>query len=310
VFLGAPSVPVMVECARAAESCGYESAWMAETRITRDGFVPLAAIGAATRSLQLGTGIVNVFTRGAVASALGFATLEEIAPGRIILGLGTGSPKVLEAQGLTFERPLTRLREHALAIRRLLAGEAVSLHGRTLRLEAAQLEAPPGRRLALYLGVTGPRALALAGEIADGVLLNAFMPVDYVERARERVAAGARTAGRPLAQIDIGAMLVVSVADEGRAARDAVRPLVAAYLQGFPNIARETGTGPALLEDILARGAAAVPDELLARLVVAGTPAECRQRIEAYRAAGVHLPIYTFIGDVQQGIETLAPVVA
>ncbi|MFQ5426830.1 MAG: LLM class flavin-dependent oxidoreductase, partial [Gaiellales bacterium] len=140
LFAGAPRVPEMVRLARRAEQAGYESVWMAETRMTRDGFTPLAAIGAATERIRLGTGIVNVYTRGAVVLAVSFATLDEIAPGRTIVGLGPGSPLVLGPQGFEWDRPLRRLREYSEVMRPLLRGEPVDYDGDTIRLEGALIE--------------------------------------------------------------------------------------------------------------------------------------------------------------------------
>ena len=129
LFLGAPAVPEMVSIAQRAEAAGFESAWVAETRLTRDAMTPAAAIALGTERLRVGTGIVNVYTRNPVLLALTFATLDEIAPGRIVMGLGAGSPLVLAPQGITFDRPLTRLREYCEVIPRLLAGEAVTTAG-------------------------------------------------------------------------------------------------------------------------------------------------------------------------------------
>lgn len=307
VFLGGPTVPRMVELARHAERRGFDSVWVAETRLTRDGFVPLATIATSTTRIRLGTGIVNVYTRGPVLIASSFATLEEVAPQRTIIGLGPGSPRILAAQGIEFVKPITRLREYVLVIRQLLAGECVTFEGQTIRLEEARLEAPPSRSLPIYLGVTGPRALEVAGEIADGVLLNAFLPVEYVKRALIKIATGAARGQRRIEDIEIAAMLVVSMdVDESRA-RDRIRPLVATYLSNFPNIARETGLDEATLRQIQILGADGVTEEVLDHLIVAGTPEQCRRRIESYCEAGIQLPILAAIDNFAETIDMLGP---
>ena len=247
-LLGAPSVPEMVTLAQVAERCGYESVWVAETRIMRDAIVPCAAIAAATSRLKVATGIVNVYTRGPVLTAISFVSLEELAPGRIIMGLGPGSPLVLEPQGYGFDKPVTRLRETIDVVQRLHRGERVDFTGKTMELHGAQLEARlPREHIPLYLGVTGPRALELAGETADGVMLNAFMPTTYVQRAIERVSAGARRADRDLGDIDIAGAVVVSMDEDAAAARDRARAFIAMYLSLFPNLARETQLPDALI---------------------------------------------------------------
>ena len=140
MFVGAPRVPEMVALARRAEERRFESVWMAETRMTRDGFVPLAAMAAATSRIRLGTGIVNVYTRGPVVLAISFAALEETAPGRVTVGLGAGSPLVLAPQGVAWEKPVARLREYCEVIRPLLRGEPVTYHGEFVTLTDAQIQ--------------------------------------------------------------------------------------------------------------------------------------------------------------------------
>src|SRR3569833_912190 len=99
LFTGVPAIPEMVSLAQRAEGAGFESIWIAETRLTRDAFVPAAAIAQATERVRIGTGIVNVYTRNPVVLAISFLGLQELAPGRILMGLGTGSPGVLAPQG-------------------------------------------------------------------------------------------------------------------------------------------------------------------------------------------------------------------
>ena len=314
-FLGAPRVPEMVELAQRAEEAGCESVWIAETRVTRDGFVPAGAIAARTSRIGIGTGIVNVFTRGPVLSAISFATLDEASHGRAIAGLGPGSPLVLAAQGQPFDKPLTRLREYVEVLRRLLRGERFDYAGQTVRLEAIQLEFEPYRRdIPVHLGVTGPKALELAGEIADGAMLNGFLPPAYVRRARERIAAGAARAGRDPAAIDVSMALITAVDDDGQAARDAARPFVTMYMTRMPNIAAEMGFDGEQLDQVRAAVAAGgieaglpyVSDAMVTAVTVAGTPEECRARIADYRAAGVGLPILFPLGDLRRAIALMA----
>jgi 5,10-methylenetetrahydromethanopterin reductase len=306
LFVGAPSVPEIVELTRRAEAAGFDTAWMAETRMTRDGFVPMAAMAAATSRIRVGSGIVNVYTRNPVVLAISFVGLEELAPGRILLGLGTGSPNVLAPQGITFDRPLTRLREYCEVIPRLIAGERVSYEGETVRLAGAQIEdllaggdGGPRARIPLWLGVTGPRAMEWAGEVADGVLMNACLPVEYVHRSRELLARGARRAGRDPEAIEVQMAVPTCVMHDSAAAKRGAARFVALYLSLFPNIARETGVDDAALERLrstfgergLESAAELVGDDLVDRLAVAGTPAECRARLDEYRAAGVAVPV-------------------
>lgn len=308
LFVGAPSVPEIVELARRCEARGFDSVWMAETRMTRDSFVPMAAIAAATDRIRVGSGIVNVYTRGAVVLAISFIGLEELAPGRILMGLGTGSPLVLRPQGIEFEKPLTRLREYCEVIPRLVRGEEVTYEGETIRLEGARVEdllserggvGGPRTRLPLWLGVTGPRALDYSGEVADGVMLNTCLPVEYVRRAVERIREGARRAGRNPDDVEIAMANATAPHEDSSAGKRVAARFISLYLSLFPNIAKETGlderTLAAIREAFQARGLEAaselVGDDVVDRLTVAGSVEECRGRLDEYRAAGVQLPI-------------------
>jgi 5,10-methylenetetrahydromethanopterin reductase len=322
LFAGAPRVPEMVALARRAEAKGFDSVWMAETRMTRDGFVPLAAMATATSRIRLGTGIVNVYTRGAVVMAISFATLAELAPGRTIVGLGPGSPKVLAPQGYPWERPLTRLREYTDVMRPLLRGEAVTYEGRTVQLDGAQIEdvlAGEGGSigagdLPIWFGVTGMRAVELAGEQADGVLYNVGLPTAYVERARAALEAGAARSGRDPDRIETGMGIVTSPHHDSATGRERAHRFLSLYLSLFPNIAQETGLDAELLEATRAAfhdggvGAAVrvLPEWVVDVLGAAGTPAECQERLDAYRAAGIDVPVLIALDDsLPLAIDTL-----
>src|SRR4051794_40461274 len=129
---GEPSVPEMMATASQAEQFGYESIWLTETRFTRDAITTASAVATATRTARIATAVINPFTRGAVLTAVTAATLDEVCAGRFMLGIGPGSPTVLERQGIRFNQPLARLRETVHVVRRLLQGEEVSFTGETM----------------------------------------------------------------------------------------------------------------------------------------------------------------------------------
>lgn len=324
IFVGAPNVPEMVRLAQGAEARGFDSVWVAETRMTRDAFVPLAAIAQATERVRLGSGIINAYTRNPVVIAISFIGLEELAPGRVVMGLGCGSPLVLAPQGIAFEKPLTRLREYCDVIPRLIRGEGVTYDGETVRLEGAQVEdllsrvaAPGGPRtsIPLCIGATGPRALEYAGEVADAVMLNISLPTDYVRDAVERIAEGARRAGRDPEEIEISMVVATCPHERSEEGKRLAARFVALYLSLFPNLARETRVDDARIQAVRAAfnesglGAAAdqVGEEIVDYLAAAGTPDECRARLDEYRAAGVRVPILAPLeGSMQLAIDVLA----
>ena len=308
LFVGAPSVPEIVELAKRAEARGFDSVWMAETRMTRDAFVPIAAMAAATERIRVGSGIVNVYTRGPVVIAISFIGLEELAPGRILMGLGTGSPLVLAPQGISFHKPLTRLREYCEVIPRLIRGEEVTYQGETVQLEGAQVEdllaksgtlGGPRTKLPLWLGVTGPKALEYAGGVADGVMLNTCLPTDYVREAVALIDRGARRAGRSIEEIEIAMANATAPHESSTEGKRVAARFIALYLSLFPNVARATGVDETRLaamrkafeERGLDAAAELIGDDIVDRLTVAGTVDECRARLDDYRAAGVQVPI-------------------
>jgi 5,10-methylenetetrahydromethanopterin reductase len=322
-FNGGPTTST-VELAVRAEKQGFDAVWIAETRLTRDAIVPIAAVAAATRTVRIGTGILPVYTRGAALLAITFLSLDELAPGRVLMGLGTGSPRVLAQQGYEVERPLTRLREYCEVIPRLIRGEDVTYEGKEVRLAGARVEdvlseanliAEPQRRIPLWLGVTGPKALEYAGQVADGILMNACLPASYVASRGEFVQAGARRAGRGLDEIERAMVILVSPhADSSVGKRRAAR-FIALYLSLFPNIARETGLPrsdvTSIRETFHAGGLDAatdrVGDEIVDLLAAAGTVTECRTRLNEYREAGVQLPVLLPVeGSMELAMSSLA----
>lgn len=295
-FLGGPDLQALVEAGQAAERAGFDSLWHAETRITRDSVTALTAWALSTSRVRVGSAAVNVHTRGAVLTAITWAALSEAAPGRVVLGIGPGSPGPLAQQGYPFDHPVSRLREFVAAVRATWNDPSpISRAGRFVNLASLDPEVRPPAPVPIYLCVTGPRALECAGEIADGVILNAFMPISYTRRARSRLDRGTPCGFRG----EVGQALVVAVADSLAEAAARVRPVLAGYLVHFPNLAAETGLDPEFLSWLRARAAAGgleatfgeLPDRLVSEHALVGTEADCRERLEDYRAAGLELAV-------------------
>jgi 5,10-methylenetetrahydromethanopterin reductase len=295
----------MMALAKRAEDLGFESVWLTETRFTRDAITTSAAVAAATKRVRIGTAVTNPFTRGAVLTAVTFATLDELAEGRLVFGFGPGSPHILRRQGFGFDLPLTRMREHIDVVRQLLTGERVSYAGQTVNVENVALDFAPYRpSIPLYLGVTGPKALETAAEIADGVILNGFVSAEYSKRAVERLRTRAAQAGRAHGDLEISSWLMTSADRDSAKAKAAVRPMVATYLANFPNIAQESGLPVELLDTIgrvfadggVTEAAKHVDDDVVTLLSCAGTPDEVLELVQARRKVGVDLPILGILG--------------
>lgn len=312
-FLGYPDLRSLVEAGRAAEAAGFESAWVAETRLTRDAVTGVAALLLATTRIRVGSAAINVFTRGAGLIAVTWATLAEAAPGRALLGLGVGSETPLAQQGYTVNHQLGRLGEMVEGVRAAWAGEVpITRHGAYVQFRDLMLEVRPVPPPAVYLCVSGPRALTLAGRIADGVVLDAFLQPTFALHARSLLDAGAREQSF---RGELAGAVVVSLAPNREDAAAAVRPLLANYLVNFPELARVSGVDPELVALLRSEAAAGgmeaasrlVPDELVAAHALCGPPAACRDRLAKYRAAGYELPIlFPLPGCLNECIAELA----
>lgn len=323
LFTGAPAVPEMVRLAQRAEQKGFESIWVAETRMTRDAFVPAAAIAQATEHVRIGTGIVNVYTRNPVTLAISFLSLNELAPGRTLLGLGAGSPRVLAPQGIPFHKPLTRLREYCDVIPRLMCGETVSYDGAAVKLDEAKIEdvlSTGGQgllaQMPLYLAATGPKAVRYAGTVADGILMNVCLSTAYVADKLELLEAGANEAGRSLADIEVAMGILSCPNEDEEAGRADARRFIALYLGTMPNIAKETGLDRRTIEDVantlagegLDAAEKLVPEGAIDTLAAAGTPEQCRKRLNEYRTAGIDLTVLAPVeGTLEAAIDLLSP---
>lgn len=325
-FVHQPPEPLQGTYVRLAEDRGFESAWALESRLMRDGITPLTSWATRTNRMQLGTAMINPFTRTPTLMAQTFATLDEISNERSILGIGAANQMLVEDfHGETFERPLTRTRETIEAFRELLTGDPVDYDGETVSIKGASLDFdPPRTEVPVYMGVTGPRMLRLAGAIADGVVLNAFVSEGYVENAMALIEEGAADAGRD--RPDVGMVPVFSIDDDGHSAKETVKPLLAEYVCNLPGLedARRNVGDPLLeredvrteimdpvRESIESDGIEAagehIPDDFVPDLAAAGTPAECVERLDGYFDLGLDFLVPSFMGEnYGYGIETIA----
>jgi 5,10-methylenetetrahydromethanopterin reductase len=274
--------------ARAAERAGLGSLWVIEDYFHPGAYALAAAAAAVTERLVIGLGVVNPYTRHPALVAMETAALAGIAPGRVVLGLGSSNRKWIEAQmAIPFKTPLRGLREGVQIVRRLLDGQRVTCTGEVFSVHDIALEAPPPAPVPILLGVKGPRALALAAEVADGVHCSILASPAHVRRVR------ATTASRQ--DFRVIAYVPVAVSDDGAQARAWMRPLLARYLGALhgQSILEDVGLGPARTQpfrEALTAGRVAaelVTDEMVDTLAVAGTPTECRAALARWAEAGL-----------------------
>lgn len=313
-----------LDYARYAEAKGFEAVWQAESRLVRDAIVPMAAYAAVTDRIKVGSGVINNWTRNIGLLAATFLTLDDLAPGRILCGIGAWWDPLAANVGIERSKPLTAMRETVEVLRRLLNMERVTFHGEFHHVEGIELDVVHGRRepreVPIYIGATGPNMLALAGEIADGVLLNYCVPPEYNDRAMEQLAQGARRAGRDMADIDRPQLVVCSVDEDRERALETSRELLVQYIAQQPHIAKASEVSPEVVERIrsilgwpatheeIRRAKGLVPDELVTRITASGTPAEARAKVQEYIDRGATCPIlYPVGGDVHTLVDAFSP---
>jgi 5,10-methylenetetrahydromethanopterin reductase len=287
------SLAELVEVAIEAEALGCRSVWVNDDRLQKDVFTVLAAIAQATQELRLGPGVTNPYSRHPALLATAIATLDELAGGRAVLGLGAGGTNH-RALGVERRAPASSLREAVTIVRGLLAGERVTVDGKVMHAYEAQLDfVPPRPDLPIYIGARGPKVLEVAGELADGVIVGNIASTEGWSYALDHVEAGCRRAGREPADVELTAWVACAVCEDAAAAIDAVRPMVATSLTTSRPILPELGIElPPAFATVMERhdwtpsraavheGAPEVPPELVRRFAIAGTAADCRAHVE------------------------------
>lgn len=308
---------------RYAEVRGFEAVWQAESRLVRDAIVPMAAYAAVTERIKVGSGVINNWTRNIGLLAATFLTLDDLAPNRIICGIGAWWDPLAKNVGIERKKPLVAMRETVTVLRRLLNMERVTFHGEFVHVDGIELDVVHGRReprnVPIMIGATGDQMMELTGEIADGVVLNYCVPPEYNLKALELLEKGARKAGRTLDDLDRPQLVVCSVDYDHDKAIDTTRELLTQYLAQQPHIAKASGVSMDVVAEIqsilgwpatheqIQRAKHLVPEDLIHRITASGTPDEARAKVEEYRRNGCTCPIlYPVGGDVRLLIDTFA----
>ncbi|MGW0503455.1 LLM class flavin-dependent oxidoreductase [Micromonospora sp. NPDC003241] len=306
-----------------ADQNGFESVWVAEGRLARDGIVPAAIIASKTRNVKIGTGVVNNKSRNAALMAVTFKTLDEVAPGRAILGIGAWWEPLATKVGQPLSKPLKSMREYIGVLQAFFRNEVVNFDGEFVQMQDVRFDSMYRENkpvdIPIYIGAVGPRMLELAGEISDGVHMDFLLPPSYMVGAREAIGRGLakRTDGRDA--IDLTQIVSCSVNDDDpQEAIDACKAFLTLYLCQQPHIAEHCGVDrelvdrlqeiagwPATPEDIK-RAMHLVPNSLVQNVTACGTTDDAFQKLQAYQEAGVRCPIISTLGDKEQTLTRLA----
>lgn len=305
-----------------AESKGFEAVWQADSRLVREAGVPMAAFAATTDRIKVGSGVIDVWSRNPARLASMFSTLDDLAPGRIICGLGAWWDPLAAKVGIDRSKPLRVMREVVEAVRALLANETVTMDGYFVKLDGVELDYVHQERrpkdVPIYIGATGMQMMELTGQIADGVVLNYLVSPAYNQRALEHLEIGAAKVGRSVDDLDRPQLVVCSVDADRQVALDGARLLVTQYLGQQPHIMKASGVPDSLLEEVhkiltwpatheqVVEASKLVPDDIVQMICAAGTPDECREKVAEYEANGCTSPILYPLGDVRLMIDTFA----
>ena len=306
-----------------ADEHGFDCVWVAEGRLARDGIVPAAILASRTKRVRIGTGVVNTKTRNVGLMAVTFKTLDEVAPGHVVLGIGAWWEPLASMLGAPLDRPLASIREYIGVLQAFFRNEVVEFDGEFVTVHGARFDSMyrPNVPVAIpiYVGAVGHRMLELSGEIADGVHLDFLLPPSYLVGALAAIDRGIakRTDGR--SAIDVTQIVSCSVDDiDPQAAIDACKAFLTLYLMQQPHIADHCGVEPELVgrlkeiagwpakpEDIK-RAMALVPNELVQRVTACGTTSQAYEALAAYHEAGADCPVISTLGDKEQTLRALA----
>ena len=297
-----PTAPVLevVEWVKAVEQHGYDLLGISDSQsISRDVYVTLAHCATATSRIRLGSRVITPVTRHPAVAASAAATLEELAPGRTMIGIGTGDSAAYTIGAKAVS--LAELREYALAVRSLMTAGRAEYHGKVATFTWSRAKVP------IYLAASGPRTLRLAGQIADGVVIRTGLTPDIIRDSIGQVSTGAREAGRDPAEIDLWWWPDVNV---GISYLEAVEAIKTSLAMAGNHLTRFTAEGKHVPPDLLPKlgtlaeryvfGEHARPgsancrlitelglvDYLSERFAIVGTPADCVKKLERAIEAG------------------------
>jgi 5,10-methylenetetrahydromethanopterin reductase len=309
LLLGEHPPDRLTQLAQLAEAHGFQDVWLADEKFFRDPFVSLSHVAQHTRSIRVGTCVTDPFTRHPALIALAAATLDEVCGGRFVLGLGAGFSG-LESMGVQRVKTVRSLRHAMEAIRRLWAGESVTMEDDAFVLHHANLDFAARPTIPILLATAGRQVLRLAGEAADEVMLGDLGSREVVTSAWAEVERGAARVGRNLTGVRRIARLNVVLSEDLETAREAIRPWILAYLwhaypdwshildytpdweermQPLRDFIAEHGGKPRNVDDRnqVLRFAPLLPESLVRRYALAGRVPEVVEQIRELDACGI-----------------------
>jgi 5,10-methylenetetrahydromethanopterin reductase len=307
-FDGFATTNEAIALAQRAVAAGAKSLWVAEHLGYREAIATCMAFALKAPGPLLVPTAVSPYLWHVTPTAMALATLDEVAPGRAAIAIGTGNPLFLQESGRAVEKPVRANREFAEALRRLWSGEAVHMDGDFVRLAGARLAFKPSAPIPIYIAAIGPDMLRLAGRIGDGVVLSAGLSTDSVKQSLALCAEGAAKDKRDLACFRRAGYLFFGTSRDAKEAVDAVRQKLAFVMRnkflganikasGIP-VDQEAVIAAIAKRDI-AGATALVPDEAVEAFGIAGTPQHCTRRLGDFIDAGIDEPVLGLLGSAE-----------
>jgi len=304
------SVHDIIECSSILSNYNPDSIWIPETWGMEVSSM-LSTVSQIARKPQIGSSIINIYSRSPTLIAMTATTLDTLSNGRFILGLGTSSePIVQEWHGLKLEKPLQRMREYVEIIKLAVSGKKVNYNGKLFQLKNfTLLIKPPRNKIPIYLAAVNQKMVDLTWEIADGIIFY-LHPIYELQNTIQKM--------QSKKKIDVASQLITCMSNDEEKAIEKAKKTLAFYISvgkiyreflaknGFKN---ETEN---IYEEFKKSGLVSnyklVSDPMLDALVICGTPEDCRKKLERFVKAGVALPIIQFnpIGSVIESFELLA----
>ncbi|MGQ9624765.1 MAG: 5,10-methylenetetrahydromethanopterin reductase [Candidatus Bathycorpusculaceae bacterium] len=279
-----------------AEKIGFDYLWITDHFNNRNVYISLAIISAYTEKIKFGPGVTNPYIAHPVVTAQAIATLNEIAPGRVVCGIGVGDKTTLQMVNIDQAKPLATIKESVRIIREISSGKTLEVQGEIFKIQGGHLNFRVSNPIPIFIGAQGPKMLALAAEIGDGVLINASHPKD-VESAMKFIREGAESVGKKLEDLNIAAYTSFSIASSYDAAFKAVVPVVAFIVAGCPEIILERHGIPielankireAIVHGNWKEAFSNVDKNMVEAFSVCGAPDICIEKFDKLVKAGVN----------------------
>jgi 5,10-methylenetetrahydromethanopterin reductase len=304
-FDGFYSIQEMIELAQLADESGMESIWMSDHLCFRDSLTTSMALLASTKRIQVAPAPMSPYSRHPIISAMSLATMEELAPGRVIASPGTGNAAALKEAGIESPRPLKTMREYVEILRRFLSGETVNFHDEMFQINGAKMGFVPSRPIKMYVTAVRPKMLQLGGEIGNGVLLSAGCAPGYIAQCVSEIQKGAEKAGKSLAERDVAGFVTTSVSENPKEALEANKMFLAYIFRNTHHAENIRLGGGKVDQEALAAAVGKrdwdaakkfISDDVVHAHSVAGTTGECRSQLESFIKSGLNLPVLLPMG--------------